>query len=444
MSPTRRTILALSNALLASALLPGCLSPLSSNDSTMNAPTVTGEKDPNPTAANQTQIRTLARGNTEFGLTLLSSLAQDEPSTNQFISPYSISVALAMTYAGARGKTQKQMTETLRFSLEDATLHAAFGETEDQLAASNDDANSKKNVPFQLTTANAIWGQQNYPWRDDFLTTLKTYYDAGLHVLDFKENSAEATQTINEWVADQTEDKIRDLLPEGALNSLTRLVLTTAIYFRATWAEPFEKGRTTPQPFTALDGTTAEVPMMRQSESFPYATVDGHQVIELPYVGDEVGMVVILPKERTFEEFMESLDVDRLTSLLSGMDQQQGTISLPRFTIESSFELPTTLAELGMPVVFSNHADFSGMVDPAKTGEHLRIDDVLHKSYIAVDEEGTEAAAATAVEAVATGAARDPFTMTVDRPFYLLIRHRPTDTVLFLGRIVDASAAQSN
>ncbi|WP_458209263.1 serpin family protein [Haladaptatus sp. NG-SE-30] len=442
---TRRMVLALSNALVAGALLPGCLSPMTSNDPKPNVQTVTGENDPNPATANDETIETLARGNTGFGLTLLSSLVEEEPTKNQFLSPYSISVALAMTYAGARGETRTQMADALQFPLEDGTLHAAFGETDDRLAASNeDDTGSKKDVPFQLTTANAVWGQQDYPWRDDFLTTLKTYYDAGLYVCDFEGNHEEATRTINEWVADQTEEKITDLLPKGALSSLTRLVLTNAIYFQATWKEPFEKDQTKQKRFTALDGTTTQVPMMRQHDSFPYASVDGHQVLELPYVGDEVGMIVVLPEEGRFEEFVESLNADRVVTMLNEMEQQKGTISLPRFSVESTFSLPQTLAELGMPIAFSNAADFGGMADLEKAGESLRIDDVLHKSYVAVDEEGTEAAAATAVEMVATSAPLDPFEMTVDRPFYFLIRHRPTDTVLFLGRVVDADAAQAD
>ncbi len=402
---------------------------------------MTGGLNPNPATAKASALSELARGNAAFGLTLLSSLAEGESAKNQFVSPYSISVALAMTYAGARGETRTQMAEALRFPLDGASLHAAFGETDERLAA-NDGDDSGKDVPFQLTTANAIWGQRGYPWRDDFLTTLTTYYDAGLNIYDFEENHDEATETINDWVAERTEGRITDLLPKGALGSLTRLVLTNAVYFRATWAEPFEKDRTEQRPFTALDGTTSRVPTMRQSESFPYATVDGHQIIELPYVGDEVGMAVVLPEEGTFEEFARSLDVDRLAALVESMESRDGTIALPRFTIESSFELPETLAKLGMPVAFSNAADFGGMADLEKTSEQLRIDDVLHKSYVAVDEEGTEAAAATAVEVKASSAALDPFEMTVDRPFFFLIRHRPTDAVLFLGRVVDADAAR--
>ncbi|WP_227377427.1 serpin family protein [Haladaptatus halobius] len=407
----------------------------------MNVETMTGGLNPNPATAKASALSELARGNAAFGLTLLSSLAEGESAKNQFVSPYSISVALAMTYAGARGETRTQMAEALRFPLDGASLHAAFGETDERLAA-NDGDDSGKDVPFQLTTANAIWGQRGYPWRDDFLTTLTTYYDAGLNIYDFEENHDEATETINDWVAERTEGRITDLLPKGALGSLTRLVLTNAVYFRATWAEPFEKDRTEQRPFTALDGTTSRVPTMRQSESFPYATVDGHQIIELPYVGDEVGMAVVLPEEGTFEEFARSLDVDRLAALVESMESRDGTIALPRFTIESSFELPETLAKLGMPVAFSNAADFGGMADLEKTSEQLRIDDVLHKSYVAVDEEGTEAAAATAVEVKASSAALDPFEMTVDRPFFFLIRHRPTDAVLFLGRVVDADAAR--
>ncbi|MCO8256082.1 serpin family protein [Haladaptatus sp. AB618] len=446
MAPTRRQTLALANALAAGALLPGCLGSFSMEKPNPKGglmtetpeKTVTGTENPNPASTDEKAIRTLARGNTAFGLDLLASLAGDSPGENQFFSPYSVSVALAMTYAGARGETRTEMHDTLLFPLDGDSLHAAFGKTDDEIesTAERSTADSDEGTPFQLTTANAVWGQDGYPWRDEFLDTLLTYYGAGLHICDFEHDADGARDVINNWAAERTADKITDLLPEGSLDAMTRLVLTDAIYFKATWDETFSEKRTERKPFTTLDGTEVMVPMMSQSSSFPYATVDGHQLIELPYVGGEVGMVVVLPKEDTFEEFTDSLDADGLTTMVDELEPEHGSISLPKFGVESSFELGTTLASLGMERAFSSNADFGGMANLEKTGEDLRIGDVFHESYIDVGEKGTEAAAATAVKVVATGAPANPFEMTIDRPFLFLIRHKPTDTTLFLGRVV--------
>jgi serpin B len=449
MAPTRRRVLAISSALAAGTLFSGCLftaSSPSSGGSEADSHTLTGTEKPNPVSTDETAIEKLAHGNAEFGLSLLSSLAEKDPNENQFCSPFSVSVALAMTYAGARGETRDGIANALQFPLADESLHAAFGETNKRLETTDErvDTEANQGTPFQLTTANAIWGQEDYPWRDDFLATLRTYYDAGLHVCDFEEHANEATETINAWVADRTEEKITELLPKTALDERTRLVLTDAIYFRATWASTFPEANTKRRPFIALDGTTSKVPMMSQSDSFPYAVVDGNQLIELPYVGDEVGMVVLLPREGSFEEFTASLSADGLATLLGEMERTDGSISLPKFSLESSLDLGATLSDLGMSHAFSSSADFRGMADTEKTGESLSIDSVLQKCVIDVDENGTEAAAATAVEVGVTSAPLNPFEMTVERPFLFLIRHKPTNTILFLGRVVDAAAGRSD
>ncbi|MFH5801294.1 serpin family protein [Haladaptatus sp. CMAA 1911] len=385
MAPTRRRVLALSSALAAGTLLSGCLSSSASpaSDGSENDPeTLTGTEKSNSVSTDETAIETLARGNAEFGLTLLSSLAEENPKENQFLSPFSASVALAMTYAGARGETRDGMANALRFPFDGEPLHAAFGETAERLetTAERADTEKKQGTPFQLTTANAIWGQKDYPWREDFLTTLRTYYDASLHVCDFEEHADDATETINAWVADRTDGKIPDLLPKTALDARTRLVLTNAIYFWATWDSTFPEVNTKRRPFTALDGTKSKMPIMSQSDSFPYAAVDGHQLIALPYVGDEVEMVVLLPREGTFEEFAASLSADRLATLVGEMERTDGSISLPKFSLESSLDLGATLSDLGMSRAFSPSADFSGMADIGETGENLSIDSVLQHS----------------------------------------------------------------
>ncbi|SDM03580.1 serpin B [Halogranum gelatinilyticum] len=448
MSPDRRDFLALSTALATSGLLGGCLGSPLGND-TVPVDTVESDSTPvRPADVDADTLETLVADATDFAFDLHGSLVDADPNTNRFISPYSVSVALAMTYAGARGETREQMGQTLRFSLPREELHPAFHTLRGRVNGSDDAADDGSDTdddeprPFRLAGANALWGQADYPWRDPFLATLEGNYGAGLHAVDFVSEPEGARQTINGWVADRTEEKIPELLPEGSIHDMTRLVLTNAIYFKANWQHEFEKEKTEPREFTALGGSTAEVPTMEVTEDFQYAKTDGHQLVELPYVGHEVSMVVVLPKEGTFEEFEGSLDAERLSTLLDKLDEREGTLRLPKFSFSSAMSLKQTLSDLGMPVAFDpNAADFSGMADAE---EPLFIGDVIHEAFVGVDEKGTEAAAATAVTVETTSAEVDPpepFEMTVDRPFLFAIRHRETDAILFLGRVVDAAAA---
>jgi len=245
----------------------------------------------------------------------------------------------------------------------------------------------------------------------------------------------EARVTINEWVSEQTEGRIKDLIPPGAIDALTRLVLTNAIYFNAAWSRPFEEERTEDAPFYRLDGSQVTVPMMRQVESFGYATGEGYQAVELPYDGHELSMVILVPKEGEFETFEAALDVQRLEAILQDLRYTQVALSMPKFEIESSFSLVDALAAMGMPVAFSDEADFSGM-----TGSRdLTISDVVHKAFVSVDEAGTEAAAATAVIMKLTSAPMEPVEMRIDRPFLFAIRDLQTGALLFVGRVVDPS-----
>ncbi|WP_254542766.1 serpin family protein [Halomarina pelagica] len=455
--PTRRTLLALSGALVAGGLAgcldrgptPGAGSP-TAPDVRANVPRASGDVPAGDFDA-------LVAGNAAFACDLLAELRGEEPNANLFVSPYSVSVALAMTWAGARGETERQMAEALRFELDQNALHPAFnaldralesgdaGDAGDDGGAGADatDDGGEGGTPFRLETANALWGLADYPYREPFLETLAAYYGAGMHTVDFVGDPEGARTRINDWVSARTGGKIPELFSEGSFDRWTRLVLTNAVYFRATWAEAFDPDVTADAPFTALGGSSSDVPTMRQSERFPYAEVDGVQVVELPYVGGEVGMVVVLPPAGAFEAFEGSLDGSRLRALFEALAEAEGTVALPRFTYRSSFSLPGTLRALGMPVAFDRRrADFGGMVDLEAAGENVYVDDVVHEAFVAVDEAGTEAAAATGVEMGATSAPMDPFEMTVDRPFYFAIRHRETDAVLFLGRVVDAAAAQ--
>ncbi len=376
----------------------------------------------------------LVAGNNAFMLDLYQQL-KDKPG-NLFTSPYSISSALAMTFAGARGETEAQMASGLHFLLPQEKLHPAFNSL-DQLLSSREEADLPEDSgdPFQLTIANAIWGQQDFQFEDAFLDTLARYYGAGLRLLDFQAQPEESRQVINEWVSQKTEEKIQDLIPQGAITKDIRLVLSNAIYFNASWMEPFQESLTEDGTFTTLDGEEVTVPMMSQDgpENYLYLDGEGYQVVELPYVGGEVAMLVILPDEGEFTAFEEGFSVAKYQEILDGLSSQSIALRMPKFEFESEFSLADTLSNMGMPLPFSKAADFSGMTG----GKDLYISDVFHKAFISVDEKGTEAAAATAVLMELTAMPASPIELEIDQPFLFLIRDRGTGAVLFLGRVVD-------
>ena len=379
----------------------------------------------------QTDLSALVDGNNAFAFDLYGALKVTQG--NIFYSPYSISQALAMTYAGVRDTTEKEMAGTLHFTLPQDRLHPAFNSLDQQLKARGQGAKGKDGKGFRLNIVNAIWGQTGYSFMADYLDLLAQNYEAGLRTLDFRTAPELSRLVINKWVEDQTEQRIKDLIPAGAIDPLTRLVLTNAIYFNAAWANAFEKNLTQPAPFHLMDGSTVDVPMMRQTERLGYATGDGYQAVSLPYDGGELEMVVLLPDEGKFAEFEKSLDADRAGSIIEGIVPSQVALRLPRFKFESEFDLGKILADMGMPTAFSSQADFSGMTG----NRELSISRVIHKSFVGVDEDGTEAAAATAVIMRATAMPVKPLEVTVDRPFIFLIRDIQTGSVIFVGRVVN-------
>lgn len=391
------------------------------------------ERATSPSAADA-DIGELTLGNAEFALDLYHVLREE--GGNLFYSPYSISVALAMTYAGARGETERQMADALHYTLPQDRLHPAFNALDLALAARGQGAQGKDGEGFRLNIANAIWGQTGYTFLSEFLDVLAVNYGAGLRLVDFVQASEDARVTINDWVAEQTEGRIKDLIPSGAIDSLTRLVLTNAIYFNAAWSSPFRKESTTDGPFHLLDGSEVTVPIMAQVASYGYAAGDGYQAVELPYDGHEFSMVLLVPEQGEFGAFEDSLDADRVASILSNLAPRQVALSMPRFEVESSFSLIDALTALGMPEAFSTEADFSGMTG----SRELFISEVVHKAFVSVDEAGTEAAAATAVIMSLTAAPSEPVRVTVDRPFILAIRDIETGALLFVGRVVDPAA----
>jgi serpin B len=378
----------------------------------------------------------LVEGNSAFAFEPYQALKGKEG--NLFYSPYSISLALAMTYAGARGETAQQMADTLKFLLEPASLHPAFNWLDAELASRGEGAQGKDGEGFRLNIVNAIWGQKDYEFLSDFLDVLAENYGAGLRILDFITAPKESRLAINEWVSDQTEGRIKDLIPQGAIDEWTRLVLTNAIYFNAAWKYPFDGNMTTNGPFYLLDGGQKTVPMMRQDQFFGYAEGGGYQAVELPYDGDELSMVILLPASGDFEAFEKGLQAQQVDAIISGLQNTRVTLTMPKFEFDSEFSLKDTLSDMGMRDAFSpEDADFSGMTGNTE----LFISDVVHKAFVAVDEAGTEAAAATAVIVGTTSIPTEPpVEVTLDRPFIFLIRDIETGAILFIGRVLNPSA----
>ena len=376
----------------------------------------------------------LAEGNSAFAFELYQALKGEEG--NLFYSPYSISLALAMTYAGARGETAQQMADTLQFLLDQDKLHPAFNWLDAELAKRGEGAAGKDGEGFRLNIVNAIWGQKDYEFLSSFLDVLAENYGAGLRILDFITETEKSRVTINDWVSDQTEERIEDLIPQGAIGELTRLVLTNAIYFNAAWKYPFNKDMTANSPFYLLDDGQVTVPMMKQTESFGYTKGEGYQAVELLHDGGELSMVVILPEAGKFQAFEETLNAQQVDAIINDLQYTEVALTMPRFEFESEFSLKDTLAGMGMPVAFSGAADFSGMTGTPD----LCISEVIHKAFVSVDEAGTEAAAATAVIMTRSALSEPAVEVAIDCPFIFLIRDIETGAVLFVGRVLNPGA----
>lgn len=385
-------------------------------------------------AISKTDLEILAGGNNTFAFDLYQTLRDSEG--NLFYSPYSISSALAMTYAGARGETEKNIAQALSFRLPQERLHPGFNSLDLQLKQRGKGAKGKDGEGFRLNVVNAIWAQKDYRFLDAFLDILAQNYGAGLRVLDFVKETERSRSTINDWVSAQTEQKIKELVPQGAMNPLTRLVLTNAIYFNAAWQYPFNEKATSSSNFHTLDGKIVIGPMMRQTRSFGYAASESYQAVELPYDGAELSMVILLPRPGQFTTFQSSLNALALKEIIASLRSRQVDLTMPKFQYESSLSLKKALTALGMGSAFTENADFSGMDGK----RDLLIQDVLHKAFIAADEAGTEAAAATAVIVGVTSLPPEPVEVKIDRPFIFVIRDIPTGSTLFVGRVLDPTA----
>ncbi len=446
-----------------------------------------------PVKGQQGDVPAVVAGNNRFAFDiyhrLRSSEAVAENNGNLIFSPYSISTAVGMVHAGARGQTAQEIAHVFHFGLPQERLHSAYGSL-------IRDLNGPHRTGYQLSVANRLWGQNGFPMHQPFLDTTRDHYGAELGRLDFVGDAENSRQTINRWVEEQTNDRIKNLIPSGAIRPDTRLILTNAIYFNGDWKHAFNKNATQDRPFAVNANEQIRAPTMFQNGRFRYADGGGFQMLELPYKGDQLSMLIVLPKaggragepawgggltttEINITGPIVPLDlhqvklmqgggatvlgapapfaaipqngfapgpvgIDALTALEAGLtpDVLQAAIDdlafrdvnvyLPKFKLETGVKLGGTLAEMGMPTAFSDSADFLGISDIA-----LKISEVRHKAFIELDEEGTEAAAATSIEMIMTSAAihPTPTLFNADHPFHFLIRDNETGSTLFMGRV---------
>lgn len=415
-------------AVAASLLLSAC-GPGGGEVAASNLQRVT---DPDAAPA---ELYELVAGDNAFAFDLYQALRTSDG--NLVYSPYSISLAFAMTYGGARGETATQMAATLHYSLPEAQFHSALNALDLDLAHRPDQAaDVDENQRFDLSIVNALWGQDGWLFLPEYLDLLALNYGAGMRLVNFQNAPESARRQINDWVSDQTRKRIQNLIPQGAIDPATRLVLANAIYFKAFWQYQFDANRTSDEPFYLLNSATVSVPMMsdESGKDLAYAQGDGWQAVALPYKGGLTEMVILVPDAGTFESFEANLTAERHNEILSAMETQKVILSMPKFTFKTRYGLSDTLIQMGMQDAFDpSLADFSGM-----DGQRiLFIGDALHEAFVAVDEKGTEAAAATVVIMGMGAMMPEGIVLTIDRPLLFFIRDVPTGTILFMGRVVD-------
>ncbi len=370
-------------------------------------------------------MRKLVNGNTAFAIDLYRQITQ--PGKNLFFSPYSISIALAITFAGARGETERQMAEVMHFPSELQPIHGQFSELEAQLQK------SQQAGQVVLRSANALYPQKGYEILPSFLQIVKANYGVAIELMDYVSNSEGSRSAINEWVEAETENKIKNLIPSGTLNSLTRLILVNAIYFKGDWQNAFNTENTRVSTFWVSPDRSQDVQMMSQTDRFEYSETVEMQLLRLPY-NDRFSMVVLLPREGVLIEQIETrLSVENLRSWCDRMNWEAVAVNLPRFKLDCDCLLTAVLQQLGMTDAFDDVADFSGMTEPTD----LVLSHVLHKAFVEVNEEGTEAAAATAVIMMARCLPPPPTPFIADRPFIFLIQEKMTGSILFMGKLAD-------
>lgn len=381
----------------------------------------------------QSGIQEVVNSNNKFAFDLYSGLDKSKQG-NIFYSPYSISAALAMTYEGAKGQTADEMKSVFHFP-ESNTLRPNFAAIYNEI--------NQGNKAYELKTGNALWTQNDFPFLENYTSQVEKYYGGKVANLDFVFETEKSRQTINSFIEQQTNNKIKDLIPVGFINSMTKLVLTNAIYFKGTWEWEFDKSNTHDQNFKITSNNIVKTPMMHMNPDkarFNYADLEKLQILELPYKGEKISMLILLPKqgedvdrEYTLKDI--ELSSEKLNEYKSQMKETKlDSISLPKFEFDTKYFMKDTLSNLGMPTAFSNRADFSGMTG----NKDLFISGVIHQAYVKVDEKGTEAAAATAVGMRVTSALPMPSRIfRADHPFIFLIQEKETGNILFIGRVTD-------
>jgi serpin B len=414
----------LSGALM---LLPGCV-PITAKAEEVHSG-VPRELTPQVADAD---LAELVQGNTDFAFALYKQFSTGD--VNVIYSPYSVSIALAMLSGGANGPTADQMAQALRYTLPGEKLHPAFNRLALELASRADIKGIEPDQAFQLNVANSLWGQSGFHFESVYLDLLARNYAAGLRLVDYRADPESARRSINDWVSQSTNQKIKDIIPQGAIDTLTRLVLANAVYFHASWLYPFLKNATQPGTFILLDGTAIQTPLMHLEKGLAGMTGDGYQAVELPYVSPALSMLILVPDAGRFGEVEAKLDSDLLAETVAALQWNQLRLTMPKFKFEWSQGLVDGLRALGMTNAFvPETADFSGM-DGARD---LYVSAILHKAFVAVDEEGTEAAAATVIMVGASALPDAPTEFIIDRPFFFLIRDNPTGTILFLGKVTN-------
>lgn len=382
--------------------------------------------EPKPTFRTEDIDKGFLEANRRFAFQLFEEVLKDEDEGNVFISPFSVSTALAMTYNGAAAETEEAMADVLK--LQDLTL-----EEINEAHASLRSVIIQADPGVELSIANSLWGREGQPFKPDFLEQNEQYYDARIRELDF--DDPQASRTINDWVREQTNGKIEEII-DTDIDPETILFLINAIYFKGEWAEPFDEENTVDEDFHLLDGTTKSVPMMSRSGEYPYYKNKAFEAIQLPYGNERLAMTVFLPAvNSSLDQFLQQLNEQKWQEWMASFDKQTGSIHLPRFQLEFETTLDHVLKRMGMKVAFDEErANFERMVS---IPPNAYIKEVKHKSYVEVNEEGTEATAATSVEMAVESAPLDAFQMKVDRPFFFTIQDQETGTLLFMGSVVE-------
>ena len=369
--------------------------------------------------------REIIEANNRFAINLYSQYKSEEG--NIFFSPFSISTAMAMVYEGAEGKTAKEIKSVFGFPKYDNSRRNQYSNLLSEI--------NKKDKEYALKTANALWAEQDFHFLDEYLTTVEKYYGGKTTNLDFKNEPDTSRLIINNWVEDKTNDKIKDLLPEDVIDADTRLVLTNAIYFKAKWLIQFDADKTSDEYFRVNPDKSIKVPMMQptsQKSTFNYTQNKDLQILEMPYAGEDLSMLILLPLDDDIEALENSFTIEKLTEWKKSLRKRKVNIYIPKFKFETKYFLSETLSNLGMPTAFTNSADFSGMTG----SKDLKIDKVIHQAFIEVNEEGTEAAAATGVVMGIKTSLRPPTPIfKADHPFIFLIHQKDTGNILFMGRV---------